>query len=262
MPWMVRAGVRYELATRPVDQTDMSLSAPAPVPVVTQYSVDQGKVRVSGPDAKRVYLFRDHTLFVIDGGARTVHALRHATLRDVIAHFDDTVHQFEDAAAAATPEQRTQALQKAADMKSVSERLRQPVQRDYRVTARFESVDGRACRIWEERESGAKRLELCVAPVASVPGGTEILSGMKTLSDFRQGGNVALGVEFGLSPWWADMAALSGVPLLIREYKFDSVISETELRGMRAEPPNAAQWALPVGYPVEEGPEYVQWYRP
>jgi hypothetical protein len=205
-------------------------------------------------------LFKDRTMTVIDNTSRSVHVLRHATLSQVAAHYADAVKQLEVAAAAAPPEQRAAAEQKAADMKAASDRLREPVPRDYRVTVRFESVDGHACRIWEERESGAKRLELCVAPVASVPGGAEILAGLKTLSQFRQGSNFALGVDFGLDEWWPDIARLGGVPLLVREYKYDSVVSEVMVSALRPGVAHAAAMDLPVGYPVEDGPDYTQWY--
>jgi len=135
-----------------------------------------------------------------------------------------------------------------------------PVPRDYRLTARFESADGRACRIWEERENGAKRLELCVAPLASVQGGADIVNGMKTLSQFRQGSNFAFGVDFGLSEWWPDIAHLGGIPLLIREYKYDSVVSEVLLTAIRQGVPKASLLDLPDGYQVQEGPDYAQWY--
>ncbi len=257
------AGVLYEVSIRSVDQSNLAMVSPGGLSssaVVTQYFVDHGKVRVGGPKAKMVYLFEDRTMYVIDHTARTVHVLKHATLSQLAAHYADAVKQLETAAAVAPPDDRAEAERKAADMKAVSERMRQNVPRDLRVTVRFESADGHACRIWEEREQGAKRFELCVAPPAMVPGGAEILSGLKTLSEFRQGSNFALGLEFGLSEWWADFATLGGVPILIREYKYDSEISETLVSGMRTGVPDGAQFDLPDGYQVQEGPDYTQWY--
>jgi len=262
-PVLASAGVLYDVAVRPVDQTNMALGTPgasAPAPLVTQYFVEDGKVRAGGPNAKVAYVFKDRTMYVIDNPARSVHVLRHATLSQVAGHYADTVKQLEDAAAIAPPEQRAEAEQKAAAMRAVSDRLRQPVLREFRVTVRFESVDGRACRVWEEREGGAKHLELCVAPVDTVIGGAEIMSGMKTLSQFRQGSNFAFGVELGLSEWWSDIARLGGVPLLVREYKYDSVVSEVILTAMRQGVPSASLLDMPDGYQVQEGPDYAQWY--
>jgi hypothetical protein len=260
IPVLANAGVGYQIAVRPVDDNNMALAAPMAAPVVTQYFVENGKVRVGDKNAKMVYLFKERTMYVIDNVSRTVHVLKHATLNQVATHYADAVKQLEDAAANASPDERVAAEQKAADMKAVSDRLRQPVPRAYRVTVRFESVDGRACRVWEERESDAKRLELCVAPTATVPGGADILSGMKTLSQFRQGSDFAFGVEFGLSDWWSDIASLGGLPLLVREYKYDSVVSEVMVSAMRQGVPSASQLDIPDGYQVQEGPDYAQWY--
>jgi hypothetical protein len=262
-PVLANAGVLYDVAVRPVDQSNLAFvspTAPTSAPVFTRYFVEDGKVRIGGANAKTVYVFKDQTMYVIDNTARVVHVLKHATLSQVSAHYADAVKQLEDAAASASPDNRADAERKAADMKVVSDRVRQPVPREYRVTVRFESVEGHACRIWEETEGGAKRLELCVAPVASLPGGADILSGMKTLSQFRQGSNFAFGVDFGLSEWWRDIATVGGVPILIREYKYDSEISEVMLTAARPGAQSATLFDMPDGYQVQEGPDYAQWY--
>jgi hypothetical protein len=262
-PLLASAGVSYEVAIRQVDQSDLAPvgpGSPAAGAVVTQYFVEDGKVRVGGPKAKTVYLFKDRTMYVIDNSARSVHVLKHATLSEWAAHYADAVKQLQNAAAIAPPEERAEAERKASDMKEVSERMWQPVPRDFHVTVRFESVDGRACRIWEEREKDAKRLELCIAPPAMIPGGAEILSGFKTLSQFRQGSDFAFGIEFGLSEWWPDFATLGGVPILIREYKYDSQISEAMLSSVRPGVSAGNQFDIPDGYQLQNGPDYIQWY--
>jgi hypothetical protein len=262
-PVLANAGVLYDLTVRPVDQSNLTHVSPgvlAPAPAVTEYFVADGKVRIGGAYAKRVFLFKDRSIYVIDNTSRTVHVLKRATLGEVAAHYADEVKKLEEAVASAPAEERAEAQRKAAAMREVSERMQQPVPRDYRVTVRIESVDGHACRIWEEREKDAKRLELCVAPAAAVPGGAEIYAGLKALSQFRQGSDVALGVDFGLSEWWADFASLGGIPLLVREFKYDSVVSETTLTAIRPGVSSAALLDTPDGYQVQDGPDYARWY--
>ncbi len=262
-PVLANAGVLYDLTVRPVDQsnlTHVSPAAPAAASGVTEYFVEDGKVRIGDAHAKRVFVFKDRTIYVIDNASRTVHVLRRATLSEVAAHYADVVRQLEEAAAGAPAEERAEAQRKAATMREVSERMRRPMRRDYRVTVRMESVDGHGCRIWEEWEEGAKRLELCVAPTDALPGGAVIQGGLKTLSQFRQGADVALGVDFGLSDWWPDFASLGGIPLLVREFKYDSVISEVTLTAVRAGVPSASFLDVPEGYQVQEGTDYAQWY--
>jgi hypothetical protein len=260
-PGLANAGVLYDLTVRPVDESNLAhLSAPTATPAVTEYFVEDGEVRIGGAYAKTVYVFKDRTIYVIDHPSRTVRALKRATLSEVAAHYADEVKQLDAAAAGAPPEERTEAQRRAADMREVSERMRQAVPRQFRVTVRGEQVDGHACRIWEEWERDAKRLELCVAPAAALPGGADIYQGLKTLSQFRQGANVALGVDFGLSEWWPDFVGLGGIPLLIREFKYDSVVSEVTLTAMRQGVPGASLLDLPDGYTVRDGPDYAQWY--
>ena len=261
-PVLANAGIVYDMAVRSVDQSDIGLVSPSgtTLPLVTRYFVEDGKVRVGGDNAKTVYIFKDRTMYVIDNTSRTVHILKHQTLSQIAAHYAAAVKQLEAAAASASPDNRAEAQRKAADMKEVSDRVRRPVLRQYRVTVRFESVDGHACRIWEESERDDKRLELCVAPVATLAGGADILSAMETLSQFRQGSNFGFGVDFGLSEWWPDIATIGGVPILIREYKYGSEISEVTLTAIRVGVRNAALFDMPGGYQVQEGPDYAQWY--
>jgi hypothetical protein len=256
LPIAAQAGAFYDFTVRPLDQTNMSLvsaAAPGALPRVTPYFVDGSKIRIGGPEAKTVYLFEDQSMYVIDHASRTVHVVNPATLNQVAAHYDQAIKQLQDLAAKAPPDERAEAEQKAADLKKASDRMQAPVQRQYRVTARLESVDGHECRIWEESENDAKRLELCVAPAAALTGGAQILNGMKMLSQFRHGSKFALGVDFGLTAWWADIDRLGGVPLLVREYKYDSVVSEVTLTGVHAGTPAASLWELPAGYPLQEG---------
>ena len=99
-PLAAHAGVAYDVAVRPVDLSNVALASsnPAP-PVVSHYFVQDGQVRVGDAGGKRVYVFKDKTLYVIDNASRTVHVLKHATLGQVAAHYADTVKQLQAAAA-------------------------------------------------------------------------------------------------------------------------------------------------------------------
>jgi hypothetical protein len=251
-PALAHAGAAYDMTVRLLDQ-------PGAVPVVTPYFVQDGKVHVGAAAAKKNYLFKEGTLFIIDNPSRTVTVLRHATLAQATAHYTDVLKQFQQSAASAPPEERAAAEKKAADMQEASDRLLRVVDREYRLTTHYETVGGRDCRMWEEQEDNAKRLEVCVAPT-SIPGGAEILNGLKTLSQFRQGSVVALGVDFGLSEWWRDVSSFGGIPILIREFKYEQPVMEATLTNMRQGVPAAQLLDLPDGYRLQDGTEYSQWY--
>ena len=265
-PTVASAGTAYDLTVRPLDQSTLaSVAAPAvtddlgrPVQSVAPYFVADGKVRIGAPTARTVYLFKDTLLYKIDAPAQSVDVLKHATLSEVAQHYADILRQLQSAAASAPPDQRAETERKVADMKLASERMRPPTP-TYTVTVRTDTVDGHDCRIWEERENDVKRLEVCVAPTASIPGGADILAGMKTLGQFRQGANFALGVEFGLGSWWPDIARLGGVPLAVREYKYDIAISQTTLTGIHTGVPAGTLLDTPAGFRVQDAPAYMQW---
>jgi len=47
-----------------------SPGAPPAAPVVTRYFSDEGEVRVGGPNAKMVYLFKNGIMYAIDNSSR------------------------------------------------------------------------------------------------------------------------------------------------------------------------------------------------
>jgi hypothetical protein len=264
MPVLARAGVSYELRIEAVDAGNVGpvSAVPPPPPVTRNYFVDHGQLRAEAPSGSLGYQFKDRTMFVIDARQRIVHVLKSATTADFLARYATAVKQLDAAAAAASPEDRADAQRRADGMRAVEQRLTQTVPRDFRVTVRFESVEGHACRIWEERELGVKRLEFCVAPVAGVPGGAEILGGLETLSRFREGAQFAFGVDLGVAPWWPDITALGGLPLLIRVFDVDSVTSQIEVHAIKAAVAVDDRFALPAGYSVQDGPEFITWCCP
>jgi hypothetical protein len=239
------AGVVYELGYR-------SLAQPPSAPFAAHYVIQDDKVRVAGSDGTLVFIFKDQTIYILDNTSRTVTTRKHATLDEIAALSAGTLKKLQDAVATAPPDKRAMLEQSARDMQELNERQSRPIPRDYRMTNRSESVDGHSCRIWEEHERGAKRLEFCVAAVTTLPGGADLLAGMKTLSQYWQGSMMALGVQYGPGPWWSEIQGLGGVPILMREFKGDTVVGETMLTGIHVEAPAASIFDLPEGYSMQD----------
>jgi hypothetical protein len=244
---VAHAGAVYEFTHR-------AFALPPSAPAIAHYVVQDDKVRVAGSDGTLVFIFKDQTIYIINTTSRSVDAQKYATLSQIEAKYAELEKQIQDAAASAPADKRAMLGQVARDTKETQQRQSHPVPRDYRVTDRSESVDGHSCRIWEEREAGARRLELCVAPVTEIAGGADILGGMKSLSQYYQGSTFALGVQFGPAPWWSGMETLGGVPILIREFKDDKAIGETTLTAIHPEVPSPSLFDLPEGYPIREQP--------
>ncbi len=245
LPLLARGGTPYVLINK-------SLSAHAKSASYAQYYVSDGKLRAASFDSRLVYLFMGARLYVIDNGTKSIQVVTSALVDQGAARMDDRVKLIMDAAAKLPPDRRAVMERLAADMKTINDDRRMPVPRTYRVTDRSETVDGRGCRIWEGFEREMKRFEICVAPVAQIPGGTEILAGMKLLSTYWQGSIFALGVSLGNAGWWAGVESLGGLPILVREFKNGDAVSETTLAAIGDGVPNAPMFDLPAGYAVSE----------
>lgn len=264
VPVLAQAGVSYQLSVEAVDAGNVApVSAlPPPQPAIRNYFVEHGEVRVDGAGGSLAYLFKDRTMFVIDVRQRIVHVLKSATTADFLARYATAVKQLDAVAATAAPEDRVDAQRRAESMRAVEQRLTQTTPRDFRLTVRFENVDGHRCRIWEERENGAKRLEFCVAPATGITDGADVLGGLETLSRFREGAQFAFGVDLGVAPWWPDIAALGGIPLLIRVFDVDSLATQIEVHALKAGVAADDRFGLPEGYAVQDGPEFITWCCP
>ena len=228
--------------------TNKLLSPPRIESSVAQYVVQGSAVRAADLDARIIYLFEDGKAFVIDHASKAIEVVTSATVARAADRMDERVAAVKDAAAKLPADKRAVLDKMAADMQALNDSRRVAVPREYRVTARSESVDGHACRIWEVFEYQTKRFEFCVAPMPAIAGSAELLKGMHVLSGYWQGSIFALGVKLGNTGWWREIADLRGLPILIREFNGGSAISETTLTSIHSAIRVASMFELPRGY--------------
>lgn len=248
--------VVYDVAIKNVDKS----ADPDAPSTVMRFVVDAGKVRIGGATAKRVYIFKDRVMYVIDNTDSSVHTLRHATVADFTAHYADVLKQLESSAGRAAPADKADADAKVANTKVALQRQQDTVTRNYHLTDVTETIDGHSCRVWEERENDIKHFEFCVVPSAALPGAAQILEGIRTLSEFREGSKFALGIDFGNGAWWSDVFRFGGVPVQIREYRYELPANEITLTAVHTGVPAAGAFDLPTAYRAEDGPDYSSWY--
>jgi hypothetical protein len=237
---LAHAGVAYDLTLRPLG------NSPSP-PVTLGYIVQGDTIRIEAPTGT-VTLLREGTFYQLDSKAQTAVARPGFTLDNARKALADKAQRFADEAAKAPAD--TKAQQMADVMKKVAEPP--PISRDYSMTDRSETADGRSCRIWEEHEQGFKRLELCVVPAAALPGGADILAGMKAMCQYIYGSGLAFGVLFGPTDVWPSVQSLGGVPVLVREFDKGGAISEITLTAPRPVSPDATLFEVPSGYKLKQ----------
>ena len=236
---------------------DVAFHGQAPPPTVTNhYLVEDGKVRLVSQNGKDVIILKDKTLYALDTAARTAQTLPNATLEEMNAHLKATSQRLLESLAKDPPEKRATETPVFERLAADNEKRARPLPSDYVMSNQSESVGGQACRLWERSENGILRRQICVAPVNEVPGGADILAGMKSLSEVYGGSIYALGLGFGLSPWWSSIESLRGVPLLIREFGSDgsSTLFEVTFTGIHVEPKNASLFDIPDGYERKGNP--------
>jgi hypothetical protein len=240
-PFPTFAGTSYLVTNKSLSPRNSSHS-------VAQYYVQDGAVRAGGLDQHSVYVFKDDKVYVMDNSAKTIQVVTSALVAQAADKMDERIASIKDSAAKLPPDKRAILDKMAADMQAVNDSRRLPVPRQYHLTERSDVVAGHACRIWEVFEWNAKHFEFCVAPAAAIAGGSEILRGMRLLSKYWQGSVFALGVKLGNAAWWPEIADLQGLPILIREFKDGSAVSETALTDIRGGVKDAAPLDLPTGY--------------
>jgi hypothetical protein len=246
LPGLANAAVTYQMTTQ-------SFGRLAGDPFSSDYVMEGDKIRINASDGKTVFIFRDESIYVIDSVTRSAQVLRHATLEESARQLNESVKRLETLAANAAPDRRAMSEQAAAMTKDIEERQRRPIARDYRMTDRMSKSEERACHLWEEWEQGAKRLELCVVPAPAIPGGADVLVGMKSLSPYLHGSVFADCVEFGPVSGWSGIEGLEGVPVIVREFQRGQLVRETRLTRFRADDVKASAFEVPEGYPVQEG---------
>jgi len=247
-PLTASAGTSYLVTNKILSAPHASTSPRHASSSVAQYFVEDGAVRAAGLDERTVYLFKDTRAFVIDTASKVIQVVTSATVSQVQQRMDERVSYVKDAAAKLPPDKRAVMDKMAADMQALNDSRRSAVARDYHLTDRSESVDGHACRVWEVQEWQAKRFEICVARKPAIPGSADILNGMQKLSGYWQGSIFALGVKLGNAGWWPQIAALDGLPILIREFKDGSAVAETTLTSIGSGVDAASMLDLPDEY--------------
>ncbi len=250
LPAVAHAGTSYDLTVH-------LLAPTAPPRTVQRYFVEGSMVRIGGRDSKQFVILNDKTLYFIDTAARTVRVNEHSSLAEVAAAMTASQQRMRESTTKLPPEKRASAQDVATALAEDIARRVQPEPSDYVITTRSETIGGHRCVIWERIRNNMKLREICVAPVNEVPGGADIFAGLKTLSDSYMGSLFALGVNFGLAPWWTSIESLGGVPLLVREfYPTGGAGYESTLTGMRHEPPDPSLFEIPDGYQTikDDGP--------
>jgi hypothetical protein len=246
VPFAATAGTSFDMTAR-------DLTHPGAAPYVTRHFVENGQSRIDMADGV-VALFKDQSIITLDPKTHTVRINSEATRDRTLARMAAQLDALRGKAATLPGDQRAKMEAGATFMQSFQLETYRTIPREYTVTPRSEVAGGHECRIWTETEKGAKRLELCVVRFDVIPGGDEILAGMKTLSEYPAFGSLlALGVQFGYGEWWSGISGLEGLPILVREFEQGRPTSEFSINNVHQGVPVGGLLDIPKDYQPQEG---------
>jgi hypothetical protein len=233
LPRLACAGVVF-------DETTRLSRDPEGDPRVNHDYVQGNQFRSDSGDGKTIVLLNNEAMFILNTAQHTYQSLTKVAIERAAAKL-----------AAMTPEKiASLPAEDRATVQIALRRLRRP-NREYRITDRPESVENRACRIWEGMLGGTKVVELCVAGSESVKGGVEIVEELKRAGHFFSGGLDTQGAQFGQADWWKNLETFDGLPILIRSFVNGAVVSETTLTTVGIEDFAPGFFDVPVGYEPE-----------
>ena len=233
------AGTVMETTTRDLNQNTNTL---------TTTQVQGGKIRMQSDDHDGFAVFRDDTLYVINGRDKNYVELDRATIKQMAATLNPALKQLQERMAAMSPEQRAQI--EAILGGSLPDMKEAPVQ-EVRRTARSGKVGQYACDYVEVLEQSVVTDELCVAAPASLSGGEELMAAATRMSQLMQ--DIFKDLD---APWLKQSLdrqlqnydKLGGVPVAAKHFDNGKAVSETTLKSIRKESLAENLFEVPAGY--------------
>jgi hypothetical protein len=191
-------------------------------------------------------LIKDGTLYVIDEADKSYVAFDKATMEKLAAKLNSAMAQMKEQLAKMPPEQRAQMEamlpgMSGGDQKWVVEAI---------DTGKSDTVDGRACRVWDIKRNGELDDQMCVVAYASLPG-KENFQAMfanfaKVFEEMAKSVPMLSGMmtnEFGAQ------SKVNGFPVRTREYENGKLGNkEHNVRVWREEAMPASMFQVPAGY--------------
>ena len=197
----------------------------------TKMWFDSGRFRLETRNGQQVQIFKDRTIYVLTVPTKRYSEITQASLDGAAKQAEDATNKLYDLL---PPEQRAK-MQK-------QRRTPPPMDRALKPTNRTESAAGLSCKVWEVFINGSKVRELCVADLAAVPNGKDLLQTMQEVSDAFKSSAA------GATESRSDLQTMNGVPIITRMYVNGKLFQESKATTIRAAPTPASLFTVPAGF--------------
>ena len=202
---------------------------------------------MNGTADRQSMILTAKAMYVVDHKERTYTVMDDAMLRRIGGQMAQARQQMEAQMANLPPEQR--AMMQRAMSGMTGQQAGAAAHTEYRRTARTEAAAGVACKVWEGYAAGKKTEEVCIAAASAIPGGNELLAGMKQLGERIARMTQSMGFSGNaMQQVWSALNTLGGLPIIQRDYEGGRVRSTSTLKAVRSEAVPASSFAPPAGY--------------
>ncbi|HTW37867.1 MAG TPA: hypothetical protein VMD49_04795 [Steroidobacteraceae bacterium] len=206
---------------------------------------DGGSFRLEDERASAVEIFKGHTLYLVEPARRRFAAVDESRLEALANGSRPAGGPAATAAALRAAHGAASGASDASDRERVAH-----------VTSRTETSDGETCTVWEITVGDEKVEELCVVPVAAVPGGAAILADMRNIGELIRARRLGESLRSSAADSWDNLDAVDGIPLISRTFQAGRAIVEFRITAVRSEPVPFTAFEIPAGFrrrPLERG---------
>jgi hypothetical protein len=197
----------------------------------TKMWFDGGRFRLEMRNGQQVQIFKDRTIYALTVPTKRYTKIDQATLDGATKKAEEATNKLYDLL---PPEQR-------AKMKK-QRNTPPPMDRAVKPTNRTESAAGLSCKIWEVFMSGSKVRELCVAELAAIPNGKDLLRTMQQVSDAFKSSAA------GATESRSDLETMNGVPIITRMYVSGKLFQESKATAIRSALTPDSLFTVPAGF--------------
>ncbi len=205
-------------------------------------------------------LYKNEAMYVIEDASRSYRVIDQATMEQMAGRMGDAMAKMREQMAKMPPEQRAmmEQMMKQRGGTMMNGAPHKPAIYDAQATGGSETVNGRSCKLWNVTRDGALAQQLCVVPMAAMPGAVEVIELSKKMSALfeKLGHQLRDQLPTTLQQSTTALAKINGYPIMTRAYR-DGVLQPEQfiVKDWKQQSIDAAKFEIPTGYKQQEMPK-------
>jgi hypothetical protein len=243
------AGIYMESVTR-----DKATGKEEPLQTM---QIQNGMARIEANQRNTVIIFKNDTLFILDGAKKSYMAMDSAALERTMTAMNELMQRMQSQMANMPPEQRA-AIENMMKQSGMGGAAAKPMVFDAVATGGNESVGGRGCKIWNLTRDTVPTSQVCVVSYATLPGKDEVQALAKKMGSMFEKLPPALRGQYSGNPLQqvnGVTSKINGVPFITRTYANGMLENkETKIKTWKEQAVAPSAFDIPSDYMKQELP--------